>query len=127
MPRESTREAAVEEGTRGSTVPTRGGDRLLYESRISYEEREEVAVTIVDVISEVRNRPVSELVSRIDEAVDPDALDRIVRPLPDGTPRTGWVTFRLCDCTVRLSGDGLLHIYGSAEEQIDVPVDSGDD
>lgn len=84
---------------------------LVYETRIEYGGTEEVAVTVVDAIAEVRDRPVSELVSRIDEAVEPDALDRIVRPLPDGTPRTGRVTFPLCDCLVRLSGDGRLRIF----------------
>lgn len=84
---------------------------LIYETRIEYGGTEEVAVAVVEAIAEVRDRPVSELVSRIDDAVEPDALDRIVRPLPDGTPRTGRVTFPLRDSLVRLDGDGRLRIF----------------
>lgn len=90
-------------------------DNLVYETRIEYRGTEEVAVIIVDAIADVKDVPVANLVGRIDDAVDPDALDRIVRPLPDGTPRSGRVTFSLCDCTVRLSGDGRLQIFEGSE------------
>lgn len=95
--------------THSEDAPT--ADNLVHESRIRYETGGDVAVTIVDVIAEVKNKPIEDLLSRIDEAVDPGALDRIVRPLPDGSPRSGWVTFALCDCTVRLYGDGRLKIF----------------
>lgn len=91
-------------------------DNLVHESRIEYANGGDVAVTIVDVIAEVQNEPVTDLLSRIDDAVDPGALDRIVRPLPDGTHRSGWVTFYLCDCTVRLYGDGRLKIFDRSVE-----------
>lgn len=90
-------------------------DDLVHESRIRYDNGADVAVTIVDVLAEVQNQPVTDLLSSIDDAVDPGALDRIVRPLPDGTPRNGWVTFALCDCTIRLYGDGRLQIFDDAE------------
>lgn len=90
-------------------------DNLVYESRIEYEGTDEVAVIVVDAIANIRDMPVTDLVGRIDDAVDPDALDRIVRPLPDGTARSGWVTFHLCDCLVRLSGDGRLQIFDGRE------------
>lgn len=100
-----------------STNPVVGptADDLVHETEIEYEGADEVAVIVVDAIAEARDCPVPDLVDRIDDAVDPDALNRIVRPLPDGTPRRGWVTFHLCDCLVRLSGDGRLQIFDEKE------------
>lgn len=86
-------------------------DTLIAETRVTFDGREDVAVTVVDAIATERDKPVSALVSRIDDAVDPDALNRIVQPLPDGTRRTGWVTFFICDCMVRLHSDGRLQIF----------------
>lgn len=125
MARQSHRNAALESNTVVPRVPDTTADHLVHESYISYEAREEVSVTIVDVIAEIRDQPLTELVPRIDGAVDPDALDRIVRPLPDGTPRTGVVTFSVSDCLVRLHGDGLLRIYDSSERPVDRPTDPG--
>lgn len=95
-------------------VPTRkttSADNLIAETRVTFDGSEDVAVAVVDVIARERGEPVSELVSSIDEAVDPDALNRIVRPHADGSTRTGWVTFFLCDCMVRLYSDGRLQIF----------------
>lgn len=125
MARQSHRNATHESSTVVPRVPGSTADQLVHESYISYEAREEVSVTIVDVIAEIRDQPVTDLVPRIDGAVDPDALDRIVRPLPDGTPRSGMVTFRVGDCLVRLHGDGLLQIYDSPEGPVDRPTDPG--
>lgn len=111
MGRQFPRDGATESKPVTGPGNLRTTDNLVHESYVSYEAREEVSVTIVDVISEIRNQPATDLVPRIDRAIDPDALDRIVRPLPDGTPRNGWVTFRVCECLVRLHGDGLLRIY----------------
>lgn len=86
-------------------------DNRIADTQVTFDGREGVAVMVVDEIAEERDEPVTALVSRIDEAVDPDALNRIVRPLPDGTRRTGRVTFFFCDFMVRLHGDGRLQIF----------------
>lgn len=86
-------------------------DNRLVDTQVTFDGRGDVAVMVVDEISEERDESVTALVSRIDEAVDPDALNRIVRPLPDGTSRTGRVTFFFCDCLVRLHSSGRLQIF----------------
>lgn len=90
-------------------------DDLVAESRVTFDGPEDVAVSVVDVIAKEGEEPVTELVSRIDEAVDPDALNRIVRPHSDGTTRNGRVTFILCDYLVRLHSDGRLQVFDSVE------------
>lgn len=108
--RESPR-AANQSAANGSPSIAPSPGTLIAETQVTFDGREDVAVTVVDAIATERDEPVTELVSRIDEAVDPDALNRIIRPLPDGTRRTGWVTFFLCDCLVRLHSDGRLQIF----------------
>lgn len=127
MVRQSQGDGVLESRQGTPADRTQTPDQLVHESRITYDGGQEVSVTVVDVISRIRDRPVTKLVHRIDEAVDPDALDRIVRPLPDGTPRNGWVTFRVCDCTVRLHGDGLLQIYDFSAGPSENGSDTGDD
>lgn len=86
--------------------------QLLYEDSVDLAAgSDELAVTIVESMAEVTDRPVTELVERITEAVDPDALDRVFRPLPDGRRRTGLVSFLFCGCRVTLDSLGRLRIH----------------
>lgn len=86
-------------------------DNRIADTQVTFDGHEDVAVVVVEEIAEERDEPVTALVSCIDEAVDTDALNRIVRPLPDGTRRTGRVTFSFCDYLVRLHNDGRLQIF----------------
>lgn len=45
------------------------------------------------------------------ESVDPDALEALFAPLPDGSARgPGRVTFEYADCRVTVASDGTLHL-----------------
>lgn len=90
------------------------GDRPEPDFETTYEYGETIdglTVTIVDGLSEVRDVPPTEIVPRMNESVDPDALERIFRPLPDGSRRRGSVTFYLLDCRVTVDSHGTVRIY----------------
>lgn len=68
-------------------------------------------VAIVEAVSEATSIPPTEIVGRLNDVVDTDALKRAFRPLPDDEPRTGWLTFFLCGCRITVSSDGRVRIY----------------
>lgn len=74
----------------------------------------ELTVTIVDAVASAVGVSPTEVVPRVDEHVDPDALDRLFRPRPDGTPREGRLVFELLDCRVAVDGDGAVLVYTSS-------------
>lgn len=71
----------------------------------------ELTVTVVDAVASAVEISPTEVVPRVNDKVDPDALDRIFRPKPDGTPRQGRLTFELLDCLVTVVGDGAVLVY----------------
>ncbi|MFB6166125.1 MAG: HalOD1 output domain-containing protein [Haloarculaceae archaeon] len=73
-----------------------------------------LTVTIVDGVATVRDVSPMEIVPRVAESVDPDALERIFRPLPDGTRRRGSVTFYLVGCRITVDSEGVVRIYDDA-------------
>ena len=75
----------------------------------------ELTVTVVDAVATARDVSPTEVVPRVTERVDPDALDRVFRPLPDGTPRQGRIAFELFDCLVVVDADGTVGVYPSSE------------
>lgn len=114
MSREPT-EAATHSAADLTSDGALSSHNLVAESWVTFDGPEDVAVSVVDVIARESGEPVTELVSRIDEAVDPDALNRIVRPLSDGTTRSGLVSFVLCGYLVRLHSDGHLQVFDGVE------------
>lgn len=68
-------------------------------------------VAIVEALSDATGIPPTEIVGRVNDVVDTDALQRAFRPLPDDEPRTGWLTFFICGCRVTVSSDGYIRIY----------------
>lgn len=71
----------------------------------------ELTVTVIDAVATARDVSPTEVVPRVSDRVDPDALDRIFRPLPDGNTRQGRVAFELLDCLVVIDGDGTVRVY----------------
>lgn len=71
----------------------------------------EVTVSIVDGVASAVGVSPTEVVPQVNDEVDPDALDRLLRPKPDGTPRSGVVSFELLGCAVVVDGGGTIKIY----------------
>lgn len=73
----------------------------------------ELTVTVVDAVSEAAGVSPTEVVPCVNDHVDPDALDRLFRPRPDGTPRQGRLTIELMGCRVDIVSDGTVLVYDS--------------
>jgi hypothetical protein len=71
----------------------------------------ELTVTIVDAVSEALDISPTEIVPRVSDHVDPDALDRLFRPAPDGGTRRGRLVLELQGCHVEIVGDGTIFVY----------------
>ena len=65
---------------------------------------------VVAAVSDATGRDPLDL-EPLHEVVDPDALNRFVRPPSEGRPPVpGWLVFRWADCEVTLYGDGRIDI-----------------
>ncbi|MBX0295731.1 HalOD1 output domain-containing protein [Haloarcula nitratireducens] len=73
----------------------------------------ELTVTVVDAVSKAVGVSPADVVPRVNDHVDPDALDRIFRPRPDGSGREGRLTFELVNCLVEITGDGTVRVYNT--------------
>jgi len=70
----------------------------------------DVHTTVVTAVGAVTDAEPAEM-ERLYGRIDPDALDAVFAPLPDGTRRTGGeLTFSLAGCTVSLYSEGELRI-----------------
>lgn len=107
----STEAGATAARATESPLPT--DDHLVSEQPVEFSGPSELSVTIVEAIADVRDVDVTDLVPRVREAVDPDALERTFRRRPDGSRRDGWVTFFCCGCRVIVDSTGHLTIYDS--------------
>lgn len=88
---------------------------LVFETTHEYgTETDELTVLIVDAIASELNVSPAKFVSKINEAVNPDAMERILRPLPDGTKRNGQLTFFLHGFRISIHGDGTVRIFDTA-------------
>lgn len=68
----------------------------------------EASSTVVMAVAAVLDRDVTEL-DPLDDAVDPDALDALFVPKPDGTERGGGeLSFRFGGCTVTVASRGEI-------------------
>jgi hypothetical protein len=69
-------------------VKTVSGDQEVYV--VHHDVRDDgLTVTISLALSEIGNVPPTELLPRFPEYADPDALDRLFRPRPNGELREG--------------------------------------
>lgn len=89
----------------------RGGSPEVVVEHDFDEPTSELTVTVVDAVSAVLDVSPTEVVPRVNDHVDPDALDRLFRPRPDGTPREGRLTFELMGCRVDVRSDGTVLVY----------------
>lgn len=93
-------------------VPTQN---VVYETTYDYgEAKDGLTVVIIDAIADALDVSPTEIVPRISESVDADALERVLRPLPDGTQREGHLTFFLMDFRITVFGDGTVRIVESS-------------
>lgn len=77
-------------------------------------EANSASVDIVEAVAAATGRDVCDL-PLLYEQVDPDALDALFAPKPDGTPRlAGEVRFSLAGCDVTVTGEGEIVVRGSA-------------
>ncbi|MBV0923842.1 hypothetical protein KTS45_06460 [Halomicroarcula limicola] len=85
---------------------------LVFETTYEYgTETDELTVLIVDAIADEMDVSPVKFVSKINEAVNPDAMERILRPLPDGTKRNGQLIFFLHGFRISIHGDGTVRIH----------------
>lgn len=69
----------------------------------------ELSTTLAHAIADVTGYDVTDIGFALNDYVDPEALDRLFAPKPDGTPRaTASLTFSLWDCQVTVSGSGRV-------------------
>jgi hypothetical protein len=81
------------------------GDRLVRRA----DEGRHVGTTVVRAVSEVVGVRPTELPVELNEVVDPDAMEDLFAPRPDGEPRAdGRVEFELLDCAVVVHADGRV-------------------
>jgi len=84
----------------------------VFETQYEYgSETDGLTVIIIDAIANAMDTSPTEIVPKINESVDPDALERILRPLPDGTERDGYLTFYLVGFRITVDSDGTVSIY----------------
>jgi hypothetical protein len=78
------------------------------ESRVevSPDEDEAVGVCVVRAVAALKGVDADDLSITLNEIVDPDALERIFAPRPNGAPRRGGeLRFVLADCSVTVGPD----------------------
>lgn len=70
-----------------------------------------VSTVVVKLVSDLEDVPPTAL-DPLHDYVDPDALDRLVAPKRDGTPRNGaYASFRFEGYDITVSGDGEISLY----------------
>lgn len=92
--------------------PQRQDEKVAAETRYEDEGRiDEVMLTIVETVAEATDKDPSQIVPGLSDAIDPDALENLFRTLPDGTERSGWVSFFFQGCRVVVTSERLIRIY----------------
>jgi hypothetical protein len=88
----------------------------IFETQYEYgSETEGLTVVIIDAIADAMGVSPTEVAPRISDSVDPDAMERVLRPRPDGTERSGRLTFYLCRFRVTIDSDGTVTIHERGE------------
>lgn len=76
-----------------------------------FEGPASLTTTLVHAIADVTGIDVTDTEFTLHDHVDPDALDRLFAPKPDGTPRTsGRFSFTVWEYQVTVHGDGRIAI-----------------
>lgn len=76
-----------------------------------FEGARELTTTLVHAIADVSGSDVTDVEWTVADYADPDALNRLFRPKPDGTPRAnGTYTFTVWGCRVSVHSHGLIEI-----------------
>ena len=87
-------------------------DEHVFETQYEYgAETDELTVILIDAIAETEGISPAEVAPRINESVDPDAMERVLRPLPDGSERDGRLTFYLLGYRITVRSDGTVRIF----------------
>lgn len=84
----------------------------VFETRYEYGgQTDGLTVVLIDAIADVKGISPADVAPKITESVDPDAMERVLRPLPDGTERNGRLTFYLLDFRITVSSDGMVRVF----------------
>lgn len=71
----------------------------------------ELTTTLAHAISDVTGIDVTDTGFTLNDYVDPDAMDKLFRPKPDGTPRTnGSLNLNVLGCQVVIHSNGQIVI-----------------
>lgn len=88
---------------------TQGAQNYVFQH--DFDGTASLTTTLVHAIADVTGTDVSETEFTLHDHVDPDALDRLFAPEPDGTRRTsGHVSFAVWGYRVTVHGDGHIAI-----------------
>lgn len=99
-----------------TSIEDDGAPTPVFETQYEYSDASDsLTVIIIDAIADELDISPTEVVPKISEAVDPDALERILRPLPDGQQRNGTLVFTLLDFRIRIESDGIVRMYDARE------------
>jgi hypothetical protein len=73
---------------------------------VEHDGESHLGTTVVDALATASDTEISDMEPELNTVIDPDALDRLFAPRPDGTPRVGGtIVFELMDRTVRVETD----------------------
>ncbi len=71
----------------------------------------ELTTTLAHAISDVTGIDVTDTGFTLNDYVDPDAMDKLFKPKPDGTPRTnGSLNLTILGCQVAIHSNGQIVI-----------------
>lgn len=89
-----------------------GAQAETYRVQHEWSDSEPLYYTVARAVAAITDTHPTNVES-VDEVVDPDALDRLFRPLSDGDLRKsgGYVAFTLDDCDVIVYWDGEIVIH----------------
>lgn len=90
-------------------VPTYDENTGRY--RVEYDGKTDLSVFIVTAVSSITDTDPTEIDPPLNEAIDPDALDRLFADRPGDRPREGgYLVFCLGGCRVAVYSDGEIVI-----------------
>lgn len=80
-------------------------------------ETESVSAAVIEAVSTVTNTPTTDL-DPLYNVINPDALDRLYKPMHDGAPRLsgGTTAFIYSDCRVTVHADGEVKVNQVPQE-----------
>lgn len=95
-------------------------DTQQYYAQHDFDGTATLTATLVHAISNVTGADVTEAEQTLSDHADPEALDRLFRPRPDGTFRlAGQLTFTIWGHHVTVSNDGQISIVPPQQQPPD--------